>query len=48
MTLKDQGHRFVFRRGVYAWMPRPCMEPGDIDCTDMDDLEFETFVAVHN
>lgn len=45
MTLKDQGFRFVCRDGKFDWLHPADIKPGDIDCTDMDDVQFEEFVA---
>lgn len=35
--------RFIYRAGSYAWRFKPEIIPGDIDCTDMDDAQFEQF-----
>jgi hypothetical protein len=44
MNLLEQGFRFVQRGKEFLWVP--ILEPGDIDCTDMDDEEFErTYLA---
>ena len=43
-TLKQQGFRFVFRTGAFKWTHKNEMLAGDIDCTDMNDQEFEQFV----
>lgn len=49
MTLHDQGRRYVFRDGAFVWSHPADMTSGDMDCTDMNDDEFETFVeAVKN
>lgn len=49
-TLADQGFRLVIRRkgGVIVlatWLERHAMLPGDVDCTDMNDDEFEREVT---
>lgn len=36
--------RFVERKGAFTPMPRALMLPGDTDCTDMSDDEFEAHV----
>lgn len=44
MTLQAQGYRFTFRAGVYTWTHAAEVTGGHIDCTDMDDQQFEAFV----
>jgi hypothetical protein len=41
--LRGQGFRFVYRAGTYMWLHPVHMQNNDIDCTDMDDAEFEAF-----
>lgn len=44
-TLKDQGFRFIRRgEGVFNWVHPAELKPGDLDCTDMSDDEFEAAV----
>lgn len=38
-TLKDQGYRFTFRKGI-GWAWRHEVLDGDVDATDMNDSEF--------
>lgn len=45
--LRGQGFRLVYRVGTYMWVHPVYMHDGDIDCTDMDDAEFEAFVRKH-
>lgn len=50
MTLKDQGYRFLVRedRKASAWVHPAEITPraaGWTDCTDMDDAEFDAFMA---
>lgn len=48
MSLKDQGNRFVCRgHRDFRWCHCLEMLPGDIDCTDMSDEDFEALVASH-
>ena len=44
MTLQAQGFRFVQRGQQWLWVWRGLMLPGDIDCTDMGEDEFERAV----
>lgn len=45
MSLQDQGFRFVCRGPEkFEWVHRLEMLPTDIDCTHMDDAEFDAFV----
>lgn len=46
-TLSAQGYRFIFRDGRYLWAHALEMQPGDVDCSDMSDDEFEQFVRRH-
>jgi len=46
-TLRDPHFRFVFRAGDYRWIHKNEVIPADIDCTDMNDQEFEDFVREH-
>lgn len=43
-----RGMRFVDRAGDFNWRHKLEMLPGDIDCTDMDDAQFEAQVMTHN
>jgi hypothetical protein len=43
-TLKDEGFRFICRNGSFDWRHPLEVQSGDVDCTDMDDAEFEMFV----
>ncbi|MCL4822591.1 MAG: hypothetical protein KJZ57_00105 [Anaerolineales bacterium] len=40
MNLQEQGFRFVLRDGLGAWIHPADKRPGDLDCTDMSDDEF--------
>jgi hypothetical protein len=40
-NLKSLGHRFVLRAGAFSWRHHTDTQPGDVDCTDMEDAEFE-------
>lgn len=47
MSLQDQGFRFVVRPSELdraLWLHPADMKPGDIDCTDMGDEEFEALI----
>lgn len=48
MNLQEQGYRYVYRPSAHPecgiWIPPELMQPGDIDCTDMGELEFEEFL----
>ncbi|MFA5900466.1 MAG: hypothetical protein WC829_15310 [Hyphomicrobium sp.] len=44
---QDDGMRFIFRNGEYIFKHKNELLPTDIDCSDMDDLEFEEFVLEH-
>lgn len=44
-TLKDNGFRFVKRGKDFKWVHPAEMRSEDIDCTDMDDAEFEAVVS---
>jgi hypothetical protein len=44
MTLQEQGFRFICRDGACNWMHPAEVQPNDVDCTDMDEDEFEAFV----
>lgn len=44
MTLKDQGFRFVRRGSRFDWVHPAEVHAEDLDCTDMDDAEFERTV----
>lgn len=46
-TLSAQGYRFIYRDGRYLWAHALEMQAGDVDCSDMDDAEFEQFVREH-
>lgn len=41
MNLQEQGFRFVLRGGAGLWVHPAEMKPGDVDCTDMSDAEFD-------
>lgn len=44
-NLKDVGFRFVRRQdGSFNWTHPLEVSPGDVDCTEMSDEEFERFV----
>lgn len=43
-NLQTAGFRYVERKGVFNWMDPVFMQPGDVDCTDMDDDTFANFV----
>lgn len=46
-TLADQGFRFIYRPKAvirFNWRHPAEIQPGDTDCTDMTDEEFEAFV----
>ncbi len=45
MSLKEAGFRYVERKGEFRWVSPAMLEPGDIDCTDMTDTEFEEHVS---
>ena len=45
MTLKDEGFRFILRGEAFNWIHPADVQPGDVDCTDMDDAEFLLFAA---
>lgn len=44
-TLREQGHRFIFRDGSYTWAHPALMVVSDVDVTDLTDEEFERFVS---
>ena len=44
MHLQTQGFRFIDRNGDFNWRHTNQLQAGDIDCTDMDDEEFEAQV----
>lgn len=46
MTLRDEGHRFVYtgKGQIYTWVHPAIMKDEYTDCTDMSDSEFEDFV----
>jgi hypothetical protein len=43
-TLRDEGYRYIKRGEAFQWTHPLEVEPGDFDCTDMTDAEFEAFV----
>jgi hypothetical protein len=47
MSLQDQGFRFVWRPALREclWSHPAEVKPGDVDCTDMSDREFEQFIS---
>jgi hypothetical protein len=47
MNLQKQGFRFIRRGSRYDWMHPTDIQPGDEDCTDMSDDEFDANVATH-
>jgi len=44
MTLRDQGFRFVKRGDEFKWVHPADLQPGDTDCSDMTDAEFDALV----
>lgn len=48
MSLQEQGFRYVLRGAAGLWVHPANMKPGDVDCTDMDDDEFEAAVMATN
>lgn len=49
-NLQDRGFRYIYRDGCasgdeFLWVPPQLMLANDIDCTDMDVVEFEKFVS---
>jgi hypothetical protein len=44
MTLQDKGYRYIKRGDAFTWAHPLEVQPGDVDCTDMTDAEFEAFV----
>ena len=44
MNLQEQGFRYVLRGADGRWVHPWAMKPGDVDCTDMSDEEFEAAV----
>lgn len=46
-VLRDQGFRFVYRKGAFLWAHPTTLLADDVDCTDMTDEEFELFVVRH-
>jgi hypothetical protein len=45
MGLLAEGFRYTYRAGVgFNWTHPGAIEPGDVDCTDMNDEEFERAV----
>jgi hypothetical protein len=47
MNLQEQGMRFVWRPSLREclWSCPLDIQPGDVDCTDMTDREFEQFIG---
>jgi hypothetical protein len=43
-NLKDDGFRFVRRGSSFGWVHPAEVQADDLDCTDMDDDEFENAV----
>jgi hypothetical protein len=48
VNLQEQGFRFVWRPALREclWCAPALVQPGDVDCTDMSDREFEQFLSV--
>lgn len=45
-NLRDAGFRYVYRcSGDFTWVHPAEVLSSDVDCTDMDDEEFERFVV---
>ena len=44
MNLQEQGFRFVCRARSFCWVHPAEVNTTDIDCTDMDDAQFDVFV----
>lgn len=48
MNLQDQGFRYIYRRSAHPdcgiWIRPEFIKPGDVDCTDMSDDDFEAMV----
>lgn len=44
MSLQDDGFRFIQCGDRFTWKHRNEIKPSDVDCTDMDDTEFEALV----
>ena len=44
VTLREHGFRFILRKSDAFWVHPSEMQPGDRDCTDMSDAEFESAV----
>lgn len=44
MNLRQAGFRFVKRGDDFKWVHPLEMRSTDVDCTDMDDAQFEAFV----
>lgn len=43
-SLRDKGYRFVKREGEFRWVHPLDVEFTDVDCTDLNDEEFEAIV----
>lgn len=47
-NLSSRGFRFVFTAaGLYRWVHPLEMPAGAVDCSDMDDEQFESFAVAH-
>lgn len=44
MSLQDEGFRFVWQNQEFNWVHPAEITEGVVDCTDMNDAEFEAFV----
>lgn len=48
MSLKDDGFKFVLRAARWLWVHPNELRDFDIDCSNMNDRQFETFVKRTN
>lgn len=46
--LDQNKFRFVFRDGLYTWSHIHELRASDVDCTDMSDDEFVSFVMARS
>lgn len=48
MNLQDQGYRYIYRHSAHPdcgiWIRPEFIQPGDVDCTDMADDDFEALI----
>lgn len=48
MNLQEQGFRYVYRRSARPdcgiWIQPEFVKPGDVDCTDMSDDDFDALL----